>query len=118
MKKIFILFVLVLIILGGGVFVVWSEKGLAKRLWETESPNNKFKIELYKTFSFTGEPTKMFAKLYDNETGKFIAESQVVLTAGSGRLRWGREDDYKAYLGVEPIFDLGEFDTKYSSFSK
>ncbi|WP_163830708.1 hypothetical protein [Spartinivicinus ruber] len=103
------------------VFPKWAEKGLASPAYEEVSPNKKFKVVVYNAakLHITDSLVESFGKLYDYETGKFIAESEIVVSEGAGGLHWGRfGEDYRVYFGMEVLFDLGAYDTKYNSFTK
>ncbi|RDH43465.1 hypothetical protein [Zooshikella ganghwensis] len=95
-------------------FFKWAVRGLADPLYEYDSPNGKFKVVVYQPSTLT-EPYELFGKLYENETGKFIAESQYVL---SERLYWDIGGDDEVHIGVDKIFDLKELETHYNSFTK
>ncbi|MGI0115213.1 hypothetical protein [Zooshikella sp. RANM57] len=108
------LLVLLLVVSSILGFLKWAERGLADPRYEFDSPNGKFKVVVYQLSTLT-EPYELFGKLYENETGKFIAESQSV---PSERLHWGMVEDDEVYIGVDKIFDLKDYDTKHKSFIK
>ncbi|WP_163834646.1 hypothetical protein [Spartinivicinus ruber] len=113
MKKIIItLSLLIMIFASGALFLKWAEKGLATPDWEVISPNKKFKIVIYCVAEY-----KSFAKLYNNETGVFIGESPVV-DSGAGTGIWWDPDGYLAFLDMSMLFDIGEFDTKHTTFTE
>ncbi|MCX4029183.1 hypothetical protein H0A36_07760 [Endozoicomonas sp. SM1973] len=73
MKKLLIILSLVIVVVGGPLFLKWLEKELAEPYREEISPNGKFKIVLYDVAEYT-----VYAKLYSNESGKLLGESPVV----------------------------------------
>ncbi|MBU2713935.1 hypothetical protein [Zooshikella harenae] len=108
------LLVLLLVVSSILGFFKWAERGLSDPRYEYDSPNGKFKVVVYQLSTLT-EPYELFGKLYENETGKFIAESQSVPTE---RLYWDIGGDDEVHIGVDKIFDLKDYDTKYKSFIK
>ncbi|MGI0117896.1 hypothetical protein [Zooshikella sp. RANM57] len=108
------LLILLLVVSFTVVFFKWAERGLAYSEYERKSPNGKFIVAIYTPWTIV-EPNDIFAKLYDNETGKLIAESKRVFPE---RLYWDIGGDDEVYIGVEKIFDLKDYDTEYKSFIK
>ncbi|WP_163830709.1 hypothetical protein [Spartinivicinus ruber] len=92
--------------------VNWAKKGLSVPYWEELSPNKKFKIILYSVAEYT-----VFAKLYDNESGVFIAESPIIDAPEATGIHW-EPNGYIVRYGMTMMFDIGEYDTKYSSFTE
>ncbi|MDE1460917.1 hypothetical protein [Spartinivicinus poritis] len=113
MKKVItVLSLLFVLIVSGAIFTKWAEKGLAEPYHEEVSPNGKFKAVIYDVAEYTA-----FAKLYDNETGEFIAESPIIEAPEATGIHW-EPNGYIVRYGMTMMFDIGEYDTKYSSFSE
>ncbi|MBU2713529.1 hypothetical protein [Zooshikella harenae] len=70
-KRRFLVFLLVVCFIA--LFIKWAEKGFASYGWEDVSQNERFKVEIYVVSEY-----RVYAKLYDNQTGKLIAESDIV----------------------------------------
>jgi hypothetical protein len=80
------------------IWVVFSPKAYATFSYQRVSPDQRFRLEVWRAFYFTSID-HVFVMLYDNKTGDFLGESDVVDLMGSGQIFWILDEDPYVRVG-------------------
>jgi hypothetical protein len=82
------------------IWVVFSPKAYATFLYDDVSPDQRFRLETWQAFYFTSIDHG-FVMLYDNKTGAFLGESDVVHLTGNAEIFWPLGVDQTVGVGVD-----------------